>query len=102
MGPAESTFERIRFGDYHSLADVATGRFLDDFEGEVQRTFGVEADELRLVGRSRNWVLLTAPYRDGRSLSPSNSSAFVRMQKVGGVWKLEHIWISRRRRSSYD
>lgn len=100
---------KVTEGDYERPEDVATGRFLLDFQNQWLLLSAVDRTQLLPVRRGRNFVQLTGPYHstddwshrvhlsDERRRRDTSSDAIIRLAKVRvkgkreRVWKLEHI-----------
>lgn len=91
-------------GDYTLRSDVATGRFLEDFDNQWSLLVEVDRTRLRLVRRGRGWVQLRGPCRptehrwmaethltDGNERWIAPAEAIIRMVEEERIWKLEHI-----------
>lgn len=89
---------------YARRSDVATGRFLEDFENQWSLLVDVDWSRLHAARRGIGWVQVVGPYSaaEGRSTDRSHLSAakehgkkatdaIIRIVEEDGSWKLEHI-----------
>jgi len=92
--PALALLESIVHGDYTLRTDVATGRFLRDFDGSIQELFGMRFHELRPLRRGPGWIRAEAPHAGEKGLQGPARKAVVRLVKRDDAWKLEHIAVT--------
>ena len=99
---AKDLITRVVEGDYERRSDVATGRFLQDFENQWLLLVDVHRSQMQPARRGTNWVQLRAPYRisDTRENHRTHlttlrtwkvaTEALIRLVKQDD-WKLEYI-----------
>ena len=99
---AQVLLERVADGDYVQRSDIATGRFLKDFENQWFLLVDVDRSQLQPARRGKGWVQVRGPYnmaeaRHRSHLTQTNkrwkqaTEAIIRIVEEDDVWKLEHI-----------
>ena len=90
--PAEVLVGKIVSEEFYLREEVTTGRFLGDFERNVDRLYEVDTERDRLVRRGRNWVETEAPW-EPEGEDESSKTARLRFVKRENTWKLENLRI---------
>ena len=95
-GPAQYVMENVvplaLDEDYISRKEISTGRFLRDFERNLERLDGIDTTRWRVVRRGRTWVEIEGPWvADGVSEPKTAVIRFVLADNK--PWRLENIRI---------
>ncbi len=101
---AKELIARVVDISYSRRSDVATGRFLKDFENQWSLLVDVDGSTLHPARRGKGWVQVVGPYSRSEShwthashLSATRergkeaTEAIIRIVDEDGAWKLEHI-----------
>ncbi len=99
---ARELIARVVDGDYAQRSDIATGRFLRDFENQWFLLVDVDRERLQPARRGEDWLQVRGPYTTsearlkagltgGVELFKKASEALIRVEQVDDVWKLEFI-----------
>ncbi|MCZ6792777.1 MAG: hypothetical protein O7J95_04095 [Planctomycetota bacterium] len=86
--PARVVVNRIHDGDYSSPEEVAAGRFLAGFDEQAGYLDHVDMDQLRVVHRTRNWVLVAVPYD---WIGKESGRVEIRFANQGKTWKIDRL-----------
>ncbi len=101
---AHELMEKVVNGDYLRRTDIATGRFLANFDDQWFLLVDVDRTKFELARRGPGWVQVLAPYHasetrwmhrthlsEGLERWKTAVEAIVRMVEEDKIWKLEHI-----------
>ena len=100
---ARDLLSRIVKGDYTRRSEIATGRFLREFETQIFLLLDVDRTNIALARRGPNWLHLKGPYEladkrwkhrthlDDYTVLRAAKEVMIRLLKEGGLWKVEHI-----------
>jgi hypothetical protein len=90
--PAQLLLSQLVTCRYRNLSEVATGRFLRDFERLKGLLQGIDLKGLRPLRRGAGWVQIEAPYSPPDVAAKRPGRAVIRLaQDPGGGWKVEHL-----------
>ncbi len=78
-------------GEFEERSDVATGRFLRDFENQWFLLRDVDDSLLQPARRARKWMQVRGPYNPEAGSKQQATEAIIRVVDDGEFWKLEHI-----------
>lgn len=92
---------RVIAGNYEYRSDIATGRFLRDFQSQRLIIVHVNPEMLRPARRGKDWLQVRGPYATEDTPLKTEltrsaqrfkrpTEALVRVVKEDDVWKLEH------------
>ncbi len=95
---------RIAQDDYVARSEVATGRFLREFDHKFLQLVGTDWTKLQPAYRGTQWAEVRAPYHYSETLwkhrthlsRPTSrmtnaSEALIRLEKRDGTWRIENI-----------
>lgn len=96
--------QKVVTGNYSRRSDIATGRFLRDFEEQWALLDDVDRSKFELARRGPGWVQVRGPYRtsetrwkhrthlsEGIRYWKDATEAMIRIVEENKTWKLEHI-----------
>ena len=101
---ARELIDRVIAGEYERRSDVATGRFLRDFENQWLLLSDVDRSQLQPARRAKKWLQVRGPYTPSEAHLKQDADltggskkwreareAIIRVVDEEEVWKLEHI-----------
>ncbi len=78
-------------GEFEERSEVATGRFLRDFENQWFLLRDVDDSLLQPARRARKWMQVRGPYNPEAGSKQHATEAIIRVVDEKDFWKLEHI-----------
>ena len=87
---AQDLLRQLAEGDYTYRVDIATGRFLRDFDQHWLDLRDIDRSRVRAVRRGANWARVEAPYDPSQPGKPKGVGQ-LRLVQQDGVWKVEHV-----------
>ncbi len=88
---AKELIQSVTGGDFEERSDVATGRFLRDFENQWFLLRDVDDSLLQPARRARKWMQVRGPYNPEDGSKQPATEAIIRVVDEKDFWKLEHI-----------
>ncbi len=88
---AKELIQSVIRGEFAERSDVATGRFLRDFENQWFLLRDVDDSLLQPARRARKWMQVRGPYNPETGSKQQASEAIIRVVNEIDFWKLEHI-----------